>query len=1257
MKRLARVIELVAWVAFFAFAALVLAVRFWVLPDVERYRGDIVAAISTGVGLPVKVGAIEAGWLGLRPQITLTDVRIYDSQGGEALVLPSIHNVIGWRSVLAGELRLHRVTIEGPRLAVRRDAAGQLFVAGLAIASQPGAGGGFGGWLLGQSEIVIRNAEIEWRDESRGAPPLVLGDLELTLENSGSSHALGLKARLPEELGSSLELRAVLEGKAAAAPSGRVFMQLGHADLDAWRAWVDYPVEIRRGHGTVRAWVTLENGRFKAGTADVALAELRVSLADELAPLELLSVQGRVSGRALPDGVELSGRGLALAMERGTVIPKTDFQIVWRPQAGGTIVASAIDLEALGQLAESLPLPPQIASRLAELAPRGRLSEARLEWAGPFDAPARFTARLRFADLALQAREAVPGFSGLSGSLEATQEKGKLRLSSRKAALDLPRVFPEPRLEFDTLAGEASWERVQGMLAVRVSSLSFANEHASGNLYGTYTHRGEGPGNIDLSAVLNRADGRAVARYLPHAALMGEATRRWLVAGIVAGEGSDVRVRLRGDLRQFPFIDPASGLFQVTARVEKGVLDYAAGWPRIEDIAGELTFERDRMEIVGRGGAIFGARLSNVRVAIPSLRGPDARLLVSGEAEGPSADFLKFVAASPVREKAGDFVAGMQAAGNGKLRLKVDLPFAEPAKTRVTGDYEFAGNQVDVVSWLPPIGQAAGRFAFTDSSFTLHGVRGRLMGGAVTVSGGTRGERRLEILARGDASFDGTRTVPFLDHPLRKHVSGTFTYAVTVQAQDGLARVRFDSPLRGIASALPAPLTKSAAEPLPLRIEVVPLGRGERDRVSISLGTLARAEMSRRREADAMVVQRTGVWLSPQRDQQIRLPERPGTLVYGSLPEFNLDGWLPLLSGEEAGARVALDLNVGAFDAFGRRFLNLALRAGAEPSRWSANVKADELAGDLSYRGGQRPRLVARLAHLTVPDESPLPARRPRAPLRPSELPALDLVADDFTFEGKQLGRFELQANRSGDDWRIESMKMTNPDASFSGHGVWRAVPSQTALEFDINAADVGRYLARVGQPGSVKGGRAQMHGSLVWQGSPATLDFPSLTGEVSLRAEDGQFLELEPGIGKLIGLMSLQALPRRVTLDFSDVFSKGFQFDRITSGAQLEQGVIRLKEFRMRGSAADVEMSGDADINHETQNLRVRVVPSLGDSAAIGVALVNPVAGVAAAIAQRLLKNPLGQIFAYDYSVTGSWADPKVIKILPKPATEPVSN
>ena len=236
---------------------------------------------------------------------------------------------------------------------------------------------------------------------------------------------------------------------------------------------------------------------------------------------------------------------------------------------------------------------------------------------------------------------------------------------------------------------------------------------------------------------------------------------------------------------------------------------------------------------------------------------------------------------------------------------------------------------------------------------------------------------------------------------------------------------------------------------------------------------------------------------------------------------------------------------------------------------------------------------------------------------------------------------------------------MTNPDATLQAKGAWRRGALESSkFEFDLDAADAGRFLGRLGYPDLVRGGKAKLAGTLAWQGAPVALHPPSLDGEFTLVATDGRFLEIEPGSGgRLVSLMSLQALPRRVTLDFRDVFSKGFQFDRIDAKARALHGTLSVDDFVMTGSSAGVRITGSLDLARETQNLRVRVTPSLGDTAAVGVAIVNPVAGVAAAIAQRVLKDPLGRIFAYEYGVTGGWSDPKVAKLNaePPPSQEPV--
>ena len=1254
MKRLLRALEVLAWFAFFAFAALVLALRYWVLPDIERYRPGIVAAISRAAGLPVQVGAIEARWSGLRPDITLSDVRLSDAQGREVLVLPSVHNVVAWRSLLYGDLRLHSLVVDGPRLTVRRDAAGALHVAGIKLSGGPGDGT-LSDWVLGQEEIVIRNAEIEWRDEKRGAPPLALSGLELKLRNFGDEHAFGLTARTSAELGSTVDLRAHLEGRSVTARSawnGRLYAALGTTDLAAWRAWLDYPLDLRQGHGALRLWVTLAGGSASRATADVALSGVVAQLGDAPALLELASVRGRVQGAARGNGYELAGRNLALEPARGAPLAPTDFQLAWRP-GGGSLGARLLDLEALPGLTDSFPMPEGLRRRLAEAAPRGRIEDARFEWHGELPEPQRYAARARFSGLALRPLQGVPGFEGLSGSLDATESRGRLVLASKHAQLELPALFPEPRVALDALSGQVDWERHGSALALRLVSAAFANADFAGTASGSYSRAGD-LGRIDLTAQLSRADGARAARYLPHGSLMGEKTRGYLASAIVAGQASDVRLRLRGNLRDFPFRDPASGQFQVTARVAGGVLDYGAGWPRIEAIDANLVFDADRMEIAGRSASILGAQLSDVRVAVPKMARAGTRLTVSGNAEGPTGEFLKYVSSSPVARMTGAFTEGMRAAGRGRLKLSLDLPLSQLEAAKVVGEFQFAANDVTVHEDIPRIERAGGKLTFTESGFMVHDVRGIALGKPVAIRGGTRADGSVEVVARGEASVDEVRKL--IDHPLSRYLSGESAYVVTFGVREGATRVLIDSPLRGVAIALPPPFRKDAAEALPLRVELAPSKSGVRERVSLTLGTLAAAQVQRRREGEALEVRRASLWLSPVAGEAIRLPERPGTLVYGSLASLDADKWLELLKQDSPGegGAVSIDMKIGTLDAYGKRVRNLQLRAGGDAKGWSAAIKADELSGDVTFRGENGGALFARLERFTFPEDSPgIAAQTPR---QPADVPAVDAVIERFSYRGRQLGHVEFLARREADAWRFDKLRVVNPEATLNAKGVWSSgVPSHSTLEFELESANTGELLARVGYPEHVKGGRTKLAGSLAWQGPLLGLDIPSLSGDVELHAQDGQFLEVEPGIGKLISLMSLQALPRRIALDFRDVFSKGFQFDRITARAHVEHGVMGIQEFRMRGSAAEVQMSGQADLAHETQDLKVRVVPSLGDTASTAVAIVNPVAGAAALLAQRLLKDPLGRIFAFDYGISGSWSDPKVAKLnQPVPVAAP---
>ncbi|MDP1705807.1 MAG: AsmA-like C-terminal region-containing protein, partial [Sulfurimicrobium sp.] len=353
-----------------------------------------------------------------------------------------------------------------------------------------------------------------------------------------------------------------------------------------------------------------------------------------------------------------------------------------------------------------------------------------------------------------------------------------------------------------------------------------------------------------------------------------------------------------------------------------------------------------------------------------------------------------------------------------------------------------------------------------------------------------------------------------------------------------------------------------------------------------------------------------------------------------------------------SGEGVAIDganLKLSVLDAFGKRFKDLSVNAWRQDEGWQAALESQEVNGIVNWKQVGSGKVRGRFKSLAVPPSAPPKLSEPGTSVESTEYPSLDIIAENFSIRNNQLGRLELLAAPSGRDWRIEKLKLNTPETSLSLDGAWQDWLQQPKSRFNLHleTSDIGQLLERVGYPGSVKGGKAVLKGKLSWNGSPAEIHYPSLSGNMSLEAHRGQFLKIEPGLGKLLGILSLQALPRRITLDFRDVFSEGFAFDDIFVNVKADQGVVSGNDFKMDGPAAKVSMQGETNLAHETQNLRVRVVPVLGDTVSGAAAFLGgPVLGLTTLLVQKVLKDPIGQIVAYEYSITGTWDNPTVAKL-----------
>lgn len=1254
---------LAAWSVLVGFAVLTVVLRYAVLPQVAQYRGQIEQAVTEAVGLPVHIGSLSASWRGLRPRLTLKAVTVDDSAGQAALNLPHVEAVIGWRSLFLGAPVFHELVIASPALMVERQADGRLVVAGLPVGEPVSQGAevsrrGWAEWLSAQGRLQITDAVLSWTDRQRGAPPLVLEDVEAIFENRGREKHFALQATPPSALASTLRLQGVLDGQDLARLDdweGELFVELDYTDLAAWRAWVDYPIDLPQGNGGVRLWLALERGEASTLTADLALRDARLRLQSELPWLELERLSGRVGGRLEQSGrIAAWTRQLTLKTHDGIELAPTDFSGNWRPGAegevSGAVTVNRLDFGVLAALAAHLPLDRKSRQRLVDYAPRGRLQSLEATFAGSEDALTRFELNTRFERLGLKAEGAMPGFDAISGYVKGNEQGGTVILDVAGGALLLPAVFPEPRLALDQLKGEVSWARVGNETEVTLKKISFANSDAHGQASGTYRTRAGGAGQINLTAGLVDAKGASVWRYLP--LVVNPDARRWVRESIVSGMAHDARLVLKGNLDEFPFVGGSKGLFRVTARAENVKIDYAQGWPSLTGIHGTFRFEGPGMWVNADRGTVMGVALGPVTVEIPDFDADEQMLLVRGTAKGNAGGFVRFVNESPVAGRIGNFTRGMKAEGPGELALELDMPLSHVVDTAVRGHYGAKAHRLTLADWLPPFTAVAGELRFTEDSLSLPKASGQFLGGPVRVKGRTVSDGGVELALDGQARVDAARRD--WPHPLLARLSGATDWRALVNLKNGQAGLTVRSDLKGLQSRLPPPFAKAADSRRDWQLRYVPTGAGSE--LTTVLQGMAEAKLlfdgSRRLQRYAIS---SGMALPA-------LPERGGRIDL-RWPEVDLALWKGMASsGESGGLPLQANLRSDRLLGLGQTFHDVDLVARSGGKDWRVDVAAREAQGQVLWSGAGRgkvsgifQRLQLAESSAAAPSEGPSPADKADKEERSDpddatqSLPAVDLTVSDFRYGNRALGRLALQAINESRVWRINRLQLSGEGGSIDVDGRWAMGPrSETRLNVQVRASDSGQLLARLGYPGLMRGGEADIDGWLAWQGSPLALHRASLQGELDVAARNGQFSQVDPGLGRLIGVFSLQALPQRVTLDFRDVFSEGFAYSRMKGHFSIRDGVMQTDPFSIKGPAASVAMRGSINLAAETQALKVRVEPALSDTVSVGTALVNPLAGAAVFLTQKIFKDPLGQAFAYNYDVSGSWKDPKVVKIEP---------
>lgn len=1241
--------------------ALVVGTLRLLLPLAPDYQDDIRAWASAATGYDIRFDGISASWPLSGPQLSLYGVR-FTRPGETAAVLAARElsaSLSLWQLLRDRRLAVGRVAVGGTHLRVTRSADGRFLVQGRYLED-----------LLPERrrehlpeiDLTLTDIAVTFLDEARDPEPveLMLGRLEAAV--AADTISANATLDLPKRFGKSLDVDVQLPGPLPQPLSlPRDWdLQLRGRDLvlaPLWRYLLAGPGPVQSGTGMVRIALGVRNGRVQQVQGEVGLSAVAIGAGGEPA------VYDRLAGTAR---WERSGSGwLAqlsdLRLRRGGRDAPVAALTV-RFAEGGESTPERWNLSApFLRLEDLLPLvrPALADTEFAAQLPRdvsGDLRTLEAEFASTAEDPQRYSVKVDFAGFGLTSASGETAVAGLSGTLAADGDGGRLQLAGRDVRLVLSQWFREP-LEAGAVTGLLVWRSGPDGLRILSDDVQVQSGRIAINSRVELTvPGGDASPVIDLKARASATEAREVLRYLPLRRFPPQVVD-WLERAVVAGRVPKAEVEFRGPVRDFPY-EAGEGVFRVALDLQAGTLDYATGWPPVEDIDAEVVFDGVGMYSRHNRARLAGLALQDFDVRIPDLR--HGMLALSGHQRVGVDELLGFLRATPVAARIGPVLERVTASGPVDAAVRLALPVTHLDAYDLQVLFDPRGVRLGLRDLPLDLRHVRGRVRLRNTRFTAEGVRAVMLGEPVQVdlAAEPAADGLVTHLARLSGTTPVARVAATFKLPLRRYLDGRLAWDAIVKLpahRAGVgAPVTIDvhSDLQGVTSELPAPLAKPAAAAWPMQLGLMLVDDATIDvvgRLTPPISWALRLAAAR----GGWNVERGAVLAGPG---EARLPTRRGVELGGRVDLLPLGDWLDLGDGGDSttmGWRETwreVKLHAARLEFVGQAFRDVDLAVARGSDAWSVKVGGPATDGDITvpFDMDSRP-LVLDMKRLWLLEAA---GNGDAARSDPRTLPAVAVRVADAALGDWRFGKLEMNVERAPDGLVARPIVTRSDSFTLEGNAAWRVAGGDvnrqaTQLEAKLESSDFQRTLEQLGFGPVMSGEKARVTVALTWPGGPRADFLEQADGRIGVEIHDGQVLDLEPGSGRLLGLLSVTALPRRLALDFSDVFQKGFGFDTVSGQFRVGSGSAYTCNLGLTGPAADIGIVGRTGFAGRDYDQVAVVRPQVSNVLTVGgVVLGGPVGGATMLLISQLFRKPLSTLGESYYRVSGGWDEPAVVRM-----------
>ena len=1255
-------------------AAILAGVRI-LLPELGHYRPEIERWLSRISERQVEIRAIHAQWHGWTPVFRLEDVRLADSEvpagapADSAIRLADLaFSIDPIETLRSGDFQPREISASGASVVVVRRSDGTLSVGDFGDAEPTGARGrdGLVQWLLSQAEVSLFASRILWIDEQRGPNPLSLEGVTLHLERVDDRSRISGSFEPPDA--GRIDFAMEMEGHAIPSSwSGAAYVAAQDVDIARLGFGPGQP-EAGRLSGIVsaRVWSTWKDGRAIEAEGTVNARTPGVIRRGTWQGLDEVSASFKAERAA--QGWTLAARDVVVATSGGSW-PPSSVDAMWTPprhaREGAVVVNAAFArIEDLAALAEPNRESSGNAmlSALLEADPHGTIENLHLSVPitdrVEFD---RAAASGRFTGLRVDSDAWPVSVDAASGQFEASAQGFFADIVGGRLRADAPDWLARP-LRGDMLAGTLAAIPTPEGIRVRFDGASVATAAGTIAAEGRMLAPRDGS-EPELNIALSLgATPIAEVRDLLAGGAIPEPVARWLESASPYGDLREGRLSFHGRLSQASFSGGA-GRLEATGRLVVPLLSYATGWPEITDLSAVFRFDGRRLGVRVESGRILTSTIREADVSIEDVNAEAPAARLDGRVEGATANAVRFLAESPLRTRFGPMLDNVTIHGDSTIDLELAIPLGGNDRAiAVDGRVALDHNRFDVHGLRRGLTAVNGVIAFRDAAVESDDISAIWLDEPIRVAIGASPEapyatrlaidgrltRRLLVAflreaGRIDASMPG-------DARLLARVRGDTAWNATLDIappQERIpAKLHLASDLIGLSLDLPAPFGKAVGTARRLSIDSS-IAPGVERVTEVRLGDLAGAVLRLVRDADGFRFERGTIRVG---DSRAALPDAPGLTLHGVVAGLDTDTWRAVLEDIEAlgpsspstrrsGLLREMSIDAGSLTVLGKRFPETRMRATRRTDGgWRLDLAGDWVEGVVHMpRDLSAEPLTADFERFVfAPDSVETDDEESRAD--PRTLPALSVSARRFVLGDYDLGRVDLATTPTDTGLEIERLDVRADSFVGEATGSWSLDGADHRTEFASRwyEVDLGRTLGTLGfDRNAVAEGTTDISLRGSWMGTPADFALERLTGVMHFLSTDGRLTQFEPGVtGHVFGLLTITSLPRRLILDFGDLFKEGFGYDRIEGSFAIENGNAYTDDLFMESDTARFEVVGRTGLTSEDYDQLVTVIPKISSSLPL----------IPIWIAQKILdRNVFDKAFAYQYTITGPWDEPDV--------------